>query len=290
MDEATLMKRTFLSSFDLEKQNRHMADLDAVSTLPSCHIVLSRDFCSARFLLLMKQLLDMNFAKLREKIGFDRWVLVMVLPPKGVQDSHGMSCFSFESKEFLSTLWCGWKQPLYWSCVIIEHIELIEWEHFNVPAECMECIDDRSLVGKLSSDNFSSFSAGPLNHWVPKLPNSFQIYAMLQLVKRWSVQKSGTFATAQNVFVSTEFSKSGEVHRAWRTRWKLVRLLLPKSPKSNLCARIFGKLTSNSCNWNRFCRPGWQVFSVHSFKSWVSSRQPEPKGWPRWMGDLVPKV
>ena len=121
----------------------------------------------------MKQLLDMNFAKLREKIGFDRWVLVMVLPPKGVQDSHGMSCFSLESKEFLSTLWCGWKQPLSWSCVIIEHIELIEWEHFNVPAECMERID---MWSELSRQTFrvTTSVASQLAHWTTEYRN-FQI-------------------------------------------------------------------------------------------------------------------
>ena len=231
----------------------------------------------------MKQLLDMNFAKLREKIGFDRWVLVMVLPPKGVQDSHGMSCFSLESKEFLSTLWCGWKQPLSWSCVIIEHIELIEWEHFNVPADVWNVlICDRSLVGKLSSDNFSSFSAGPLNHWVPKLPNSFQIYAMLQLVKGWSVQKSGAFATAQNEWSALSFrnraksiangERDGSYCGCCCQSPVVVPEFLGNSPVIRATGIGFAGLAGR--------------FSRCTHKSWVSSRQPEPKGWPRWMGGI----
>ena len=147
-------------------------------------------------------------------------------------------------------------------------------------------ICDRSLVGKLSSDNFSSFSAGPLNHWVPKLPNSFQIYAMLQLVKGWSVQKSGAFATAQNEWSALSFrnraksiangERDGSYCGCCCQSPVVVPEFLGNSPVIRATGIGFAGLAGR--------------FSRCTHKSWVSSRQPEPKGWPRWMGDLVPKV
>ena len=130
MDEATLMKRTFLSSLEKWWKMKRMArSTPFVSHRP------------ARFLLLMKQLLDMNFAKLREKIGFDRWVLMMLLPKKS-------------------------NAAMEWVALVIEGVSVnfMTWleaaalmklcHHFQCTCWVCGMYIGGSLVGKLS-DNFS---------------------------------------------------------------------------------------------------------------------------------------